>query len=360
MADVSFEPVPFADLPAWAGDDHKAALGAFLKSCHCLTSSGEAGRDLARLCSEAISVEQTAADARYFFESRFAPHRVVHARSHGLLTGYYEPVLEGSRRRHGPFQVPVYRRPPDLASLIDESLRGAAGDALTHARATADGRLVPYATRAEIESGALSGRGLELLYLADAVDAFFMHIQGSGLIELEDGSSVRLSYDGKNGHPYTSIGHHLVEAGAFSVEEVTLDSLKGWLRADPERGRQVMWQNESYIFFRELAGAEAQSALGAKGIPLTEGRSLAVDAGIHTLGMPIYVVAPGLTHAAGGGPFQRLMIAQDVGSAIRGPERGDVYFGTGSEAGRRAGMTRHEGNFFVLLPRTGRAPAEKP
>lgn len=358
MPDVKFLPVRFADLPAWAGDDHKAALDAFLRSCHCLTPSGGVGRDLAGLCCEARSAGHTSADARHFFESQFTPHRVVHAGSHGLLTGYYEPVLEGARRRHGPYQVPVYRRPPDLVNLMDESMRGAAGEALTHARITQDGSQVPYATRAEIESGALSGRDLELLYLADTVDAFFMHIQGSGLIEIEDGSSVRLSYDGKNGHPYTSIGRHLVEIGAFCADEVTLDTLKDWLRADPERGRQVMWQNTSYIFFRELTGAEAQSALGAKSIPLTAGRSLAVDAGIHTLGMPIYVVAPDLTHADKGGPFQRLMIAQDVGSAIRGPERGDIYFGTGNEAGRRAGMTRHDGSFFVLLPRGERTRAE--
>lgn len=361
MTDISFQPVQLADLPAWANDDHRAALDAFLKSCRSLSSSGELESNLAGLCREAASVGRTAADARHFFESRFTPHRVVHARSHGLLTGYYEPVLKGSRSRHGPFQVPVYRRPPDLVNLVDESMRGAAGEALTHVRLMPDGSRQPYATRAGIESGALSGRGLELLYLADTVDAFFMHVQGSGLIELEDGSSVRVSYDGKNGHPYTSIGRYLVESGAFAAEEVTLDTLKDWLRADSERGRQVMWQNASYIFFRELTGSEGQSALGAKGIPLTAGRSLAVDTGVHALGLPVYVVATELTHAAEGGPFRRLMIAQDVGSAIRGPERGDVYFGTGSEAGRLAGMTRHYGNFFVLLPRTqGRSPAETP
>lgn len=358
---VSFEPVSFADLPGWEADDHSAALQAFLKSLERLQPKAVgAGTDLTNLARAARSARTTSGEARQFFESFFTPHRVLHDRSHGLLTGYYEPVLPGSRKRQGRFQVPVYRRPPDLVNLVDESMRGAAGAALTHARAAEDGQLAPYPTRQEIESGALDGRGLELLYLADAVDAFFMHIQGSGLIELEDGSSVRLSYDGKNGHPYTSVGRCLVEAGTFAADEVTLESLMSWLRADPERGRQVMWQNKSYIFFRELAEPDARAPLGADGIPLTAGRSLAVDAGVHTLGLPIYVVAPELTHTAEGGPLQRLMIAQDVGSAIRGPERGDVFFGTGSEAGRRAGLTQHAGSFFVLLPRAEQASIRTP
>ncbi len=289
-------------------------------------------------------------DARRFFETYFTPHRVVHELSQGLLTGYYEPVLAGSRLQSGAYQIPVYRRPPDLVNLFDEAMRGTTGAALTHARMTPTGP-EPYATRAEIERGALSGRSLEILYLADPVEAFFMHVQGSGLVELTDGTSVRLTYDGKNGHPYTSIGRRLVESGAFTAEEVTMDVLGQWLRADPDRGRRLMWENASYVFFRELGEAEGQSALGVMGVPLTPGRSLAVDAGVHALGTPIYVVAPELTHTAEGGPFQRLMIAQDVGSAIRGPERGDVYFGSGSDAGRRAGITRHAGNFFVLLPR---------
>ena len=345
---VTFEPVEFSDLPGWETDDHAAALQAFLKSKKLIVKSAP---ELARELENVESAERRAEEARQFFESLFTPHRVVHGKSHGLLTGYYEPVLQGSRTRQGPYQVPVYRRPPDLVNLVDDSMRGAVGEALTHARVTENGELAPYPTRAEIEAGALEGRGLELLYLADSVDAYFMHVQGSGLVELEDGSSVRLSYDGKNGHPYTSIGRCLVEAGVFTAEEVTLDTLSSWLRADPDRARQVMWQNASYIFFRELTDSEPKSALGVDGVPLTAGRSLAVDAGIHALGLPIYVVAPDLVHTPEGGPFHRLMIAQDVGSAIKGPERGDIFFGTGAEAGRRAGMTRHAGNFFVFLPR---------
>ena len=361
QGDVRFDPVSFDDLPGWEQDDQTAALRAFLKSCGRLsTDQSERLSSLADICREAAVVASGRAEARAFFEAHFTPHRVVHRGARGLVTGYYEPILPGSRIREGSFQTPVYRRPPDLVNLMDEAMRASAGEGLTHARRLEDGSLAPYPTRQEIESGALAGRGLELLYLADPVDAFFMHIQGSGLIELTDGSTVRLSYDGKNGYPYTSIGRFLVEAGIFTASDVTLDTLVNWLRADLERAQPVMWQNASFVFFRELAGRETQSPLGADEIPLTPGRSLAVDASVHMLGTPIYVVAPELVHADEGRAFQRLMIAQDVGSAIRGPERGDIFFGTGQEAGRQAGMTKHAASFFVLLPRHGRSPIASP
>jgi membrane-bound lytic murein transglycosylase A len=224
--------------------------------------------------------------------------------------------------------------------------------ALTHARRTSNG-VEPYATREDIERGALVGLGLELVWLADAVDCFFMHVQGSGRIRFEDGSSARITYDGKNGHPYTSIGRYLIDLGHFSADAMSLDALKLWLSVDEERGRHAMWQNKSFVFFRELAGNEAESPLGALSIPLSEGRSLAVDTAFHALGTPIYVAAPSLTHATPANGFHRLMIANDVGSAIRGPERGDIYFGSGPEAGALAGITKHRGWFFVLLPREG-------
>jgi membrane-bound lytic murein transglycosylase A len=211
--------------------------------------------------------------------------------------------------------------------------------------------LEPFATRAEIEQGALKGHGLELMYLEDPVDAFFMQVQGSGRIKLRDGATVRLNYDGKNGYPYTSIGRYLVDKGFFTAEEITLQRLRAFLRADPHRGREVMWQNKSFVFFRELDPAiAADGPLGAQSVPLTPGRSLAVDVGVHTLGLPVYVVAPSLAHGERGGAFNRLMVAQDVGSAIKGPERGDIFFGSGAAAGKLAGTTRHPGNLFVLLP----------
>jgi membrane-bound lytic murein transglycosylase A len=365
--EVTLQPATFADLPGWKGDDHLAALKTFLKSCEPVMKAAKAAeadgktgqRELAEACRAAKALKSpTRAAAMAFFEKHFTPHHVIHKSGHGFLTGYYEPVLEGSRKREGRFQTPIYRRPPDLVNVVAETQRAAKTDGLTHVRKTAAG-VVPYPTRAEIEQGALAGHGLELLYLDDPVDAFFMHIQGSGRIKLTDGTIVRLNYDGKNGHPYSSIGRYLIEKGLFAADKVSLQSLRKWLRADVERGKRVMWQNASFIFFRELKGSEAdEGPLGALAAPLTPGRSLAVDTAYHTLGTPVYVCAPSLKHAGKGGGFSRLMIAQDVGSAIKGPERGDIYFGSGDKAGRLAGVTKHPGSFFVLLPASAQSAAE--
>lgn len=362
---VRFEPVGFTDLPGWESDDHLAALKAFRISCPRIkaAAAARAGNSaiavpapLLAACDKAAAIPEpvTRAAARAFFETEFTPHRVVHAADQGLLTGYYEPVLDGSRIKDDRFATPIYRRPPDLVNLVHEAERGAKANQLTHARKTATGT-EPYATRAEIEAGALAGQDLELLFLADPVDTFFMHIQGSGRIRLTDGTSVRVHYDGKNGHPYTSIGRYLIDTGTLAADKITLGALRQWLRTDPERGRHVMHQNASFVFFRELQGEEAQGPLGVLSIPLVAGRSLAVDAGTHAIGTPVYVSSPALTHASRTkkeGGFHRLMIAHDVGSAIRGPERGDIYFGSGDKAGKLAGVTKHPGNFFVLLPKT--------
>jgi membrane-bound lytic murein transglycosylase A len=297
------------------------------------------------------------AAAKAFFEAHFTANAVVHDGSQGLLTGYYEPLVEGSRTPQGGFQTPIYKRPPDLVNLVDETLRGGLGMGLTHARKTDKGT-EPFPTRAEIEQGALQGHNLELLYVADPVEVFFLQVQGSGRVKLTDGSIVRIHYDGKNGRPYTSIGRYLIDTGLLAADKVSMGALKRWLKADPERAKQVLWQNASYVFFRELKGPEAAGPLGALGARLTPGRSLAVDASHHALGLPIYVTSEGMTHVDRSGAFHRLMIAQDVGSAIKGPERGDIYFGSGEGAGRLAGITRHPGRFIVLLPNEAPARAE--
>lgn len=190
------------------------------------------------------------------------------------------------------------------------------------------------------------------MYLKNPVDVFFMQVQGSGRIRLPNGSKVRVTYDGKNGHPYTSVGRYLIDTGQFTTEQVSLQSLETWLKADPARGQKAMWQNKSYVFFRELAGAEPDGPHGALQIPLTTGRSLAIDTAYHALGLPVWVASQKLVHATQSGGFHRLMVAQDVGSAIRGPERGDIYFGSGVAAGKLAGITKHPANFIVLLPKT--------
>lgn len=369
---VSYVAVSFDDLPGWRGDDHAAAMTAFLRSCPMVLAAAHSGRKpgvaaaaaaLTYACGEAVRLSAagriTEAVGRAFFEGYFTPHRVEHNGSAGLLTGYYEPVVDGSRTRTAKFPIPIHRRPPDLVNVVDESMRGAKSDGLTHGRLTPSG-IEAYATRAQIDQGALAGKGLELLYLADAVERFFMQVQGSGRIRLADGTFVRVTYDGKNGHPYTSIGRHLIDSGEVGADKMSLAALGQWLRADASRGQKVMWLNKSYVFFREVGGDEAQGAMGVQHIPLTPGRSLAVDAGVHTIGTPVYVAAPALTHATRSGGFNRLMIAQDVGSAIKGPERGDIYFGTGDAAGRLAGVTKHPGRFYVLVPNGSGAVSASP
>ncbi|MGD9502646.1 MAG: murein transglycosylase A [Methyloceanibacter sp.] len=339
---INFRPISFADLEGWAEDDHALAFAAFLRSCEADPELPHAVPALA-LGVQAGNREA----ARAFFEERFAPHVSTQSASAGFVTGYYEPEIEGSYARGGPFQVPVYRRPPDLVTLAPETDRARYNDRVTGFRQTAQGQ-VPYHTRAEIWNGALEGRGLELLYVKDMVELFYMQVQGSGRVHLAEGGAVRLTYDGKNGYPYTSIGRLLIERGAIAPGAMSMAAVKHWLSADSVRGRALMEENRSYVFFRELGAEEGSSGpRGAQGVALTPGRSLAVDTEYHRLGLPVFVTAPGL--AAEGQPFRRLMIAQDVGSAIRGPERGDIFWGTGEDAGAIAGSTRHEARFVVLL-----------
>lgn len=374
---IPFAPASFADLPGWESDDQLAAWKAFLASCKPVLDAARGGskagpkptpQGLLDVCQLALltaatGTPQTKTGARAFFEANFRPHRVTHD-GNGLLTGYYEPLIQGARKPDATFQTPVYKRPVDLVNVVAESERGAKSAAFTHMRKTGKG-LVPYLTRAEIEQGGLKGQNLELLYFRDPVDVFFMQIQGSGRIELPSGEKVRITYDGKNGYPYASVGRLLIDDGHFEPEKMSLKALSSWLKADRRRAETVMWQNQSYVFFRELSGAEAEGAMGVLGIALQPGRSLAVDTTFHSIGMPIYVMSPTLTHATkqatnqdGARPpgFARLMIAHDVGSAIKGPERGDIFFGSGDRAGRTAGVTKHPGMFYALLPVGGSSP----
>jgi membrane-bound lytic murein transglycosylase A len=340
---VSLKPVSFAEIDGWAADDHAAAFAALQKSCRKTFVGNSA-------CNEALALGEKVGrqTARRFFETHYVPHRFEGVRP-GLVTGYYEPEVNGSRERGGRFQVPVYGRPDDIVQMKPDLLRALYNDRFSVMRRKGE-ELVPYYTRAEIETGALEGRGVELLYLDDPVELFFMQIQGSGRVRLTDGSWVRLGYAAKNGHTYTSIGKLLAERGEKPPQGLTMEGLKWWLRADPARGRALMQENKSYVFFRELPEAEAgEGPIGAQGVPLTPGRSLAVDAAYHALGTPIFVAAPDI--AAEGAPFRRLMIAQDVGSAIKGRQRGDIFFGTGEAAGAIAGTTKEAARFYVLLPK---------
>lgn len=362
MMQVTYKRVDFTDLPGWQCDDHADALSAFILSCRVLLSSpGPFDRlALANAMEAALGTPSPPdrGEARAFFEKHFVPHRVssdpaVHQPS--LLTGYFEPELAASFTRTERFHVPLYGRPPDLVDCLPDSARGTRNGQMTHGKQTANG-IVPHATRAEIDDGALDAGCPVVCYLDDEVDAFILHVQGSGLLKFEDGSQVRVGYAGKNGHPYVSIGKILIGEGHFRDGELSLARLVEWLKADRRRARAYIQRNPSFIFFKTLVderGGPASAANGVNNIPLSAGRSLAVDPEFHPIGTPIFLDAPDLTNAFPnhlGKPFRRLMIAQDVGSAIRGPERGDIFFGTGAKAGELAGGTKHAGTFYALLP----------
>jgi membrane-bound lytic murein transglycosylase A len=333
--ELSLEPVEFGAIQGWTADDHCAALQCYLQSAASNSLPLPAEGTLPRLLREPEG-------ARAFLEDNFAAFRVLGGP--GLLTAYFEPVLKGSRLPSPEFPVPVYRRPGELRPLPPDHPLTELG--LTAGRDSAAG-FERYYTRAEIEAGALEGRGLELLYLADPAEAFIMHVQGSGLVEFADGTRVRLSFDGKNGHPYSSISKLLIQQGDLKLEDAHLEGLLAWLRAQSEPQTVLNW-NKSYIFFKELehsaAGPQASS-----GVTLRTGRSLAADPLYHATGTPIWVEASELVFE--NKPFRRLLVAQDTGSAIVGPQRGDVFAGMGPEAGRVAGRIRHRCAFIVFRPR---------
>jgi len=358
--DLNLKPIGFSSLAGWSGDDHAAAFRAFRKSCQKLDKQASAANGknsrldpaLLDACRRALALgpKVSRAAARDFFEQAFTPHEITAPRPDGLLTSYFEPVLEGSRKPGNGFEVPIYRRPDDLMLLSPSSQRGTRNAQMTAMRKTSNGS-EPYPTRQDIEQGALKGRGLEILYLKDHVDAYIMHIQGSARIRLGDGQKVRIGFAAKNGYPYTSIGKALIDQGEIDAAKMSMQRMKAWLRANPEKAKRVMWKNRSFIFFRELdEGVGDDGPIGAQGVSLSAGRSLAVDTGFHSLGTPIWVKVPGL--AVGGKSYARLMIAQDVGSAIQGPERGDIYWGSGVKAGRAAGKIKYPGSFVVLVPNT--------
>jgi len=327
----------FAHIPGWVEDDHCAALACYLRSVDL------ANAKLPKPAEDTLAaLLMDRGEARQFFEKNFVPFRIL--TEPGLLTSYFQPVLKGSRTPSPAFSIPVYRRPADLTplpfghALIVNGLTAASD---------AQGRFEPYFTRAEIEEGALAGRSLEILYLADAIEAFIMHVQGSGLIELADGTEARLTFDGKNGHPYTSVAKCLIERGHLAAKDADLEGMVSWLRAH-SNPTTLLHENKSYIFFKEMNPAEP-GPKGSLGVQLSAGRSLAADPHYHMLGRPLWVSAPELVFA--GQPFRRLVVAQDTGSAIKGAQRGDIFAGTGVEAARVAGQIRHKCEFIVMQPR---------
>jgi membrane-bound lytic murein transglycosylase A len=363
-ARLALEPASFSDLPGWNDDPMAPALGAFRRSCARMAKlapetplggSGFAGTagDWAEACAAAERVPAgNDAAARSYFETWFRP-LAAHAEGgeggDGLFTGYYEPLLNGSRTQSDRFNVPLYGRPPDLVSVDLGTFR----DDLKGRRIAGrveDGKLVPYAKREEIEQGALASRDLELVWVDDPIDAFFLQIQGSGRVRLAEGGEMRVGYAGENGHPYYAIGRELVKRGALRKEEVSMQSIRRWLEEHPDEAPSVFATNASYVFFQVIEG---EGPLGAEGIPITPGRSLAVDRKHWPLGVPLWLdtEAPAAQEGQPDRPLRRLVIAQDTGGAIRGPIRGDVFWGAGDEAAAIAGRMKHAGRLWVLVPR---------
>ncbi len=292
-------------------------------------------------------------DARRFFETWFRPYVVQPAgeQPDGLFTGYFVPELRGAMTRGGRFQVPLYGRPDDLVSVdlgrFDDTLTGR-----SLAGRVVKGALVPYPSRREIDGGVLAGRSAPILWVDSTVDAFFLHIQGSGVVSLADGRTMRVGYAGTNGRPYTAIGKALADRGAIPRDRVSMQSIRAWLAANPAEAAEVMAQNDRYVFFRSLPG---NAPVGAEGVALTPERSLAVDRRFLPFGVPMWVDTTDPVDPSQ--PFRRLMVAQDTGSAIRGAVRGDIFFGQGRLAARRAGLMKQRGRYFVLLPRSVRPPS---
>jgi peptidoglycan lytic transglycosylase A len=363
---LRLDAVDFAALAGWQNGDPRKGLEAFRRSCVSIREkpadeplggvyAGIAG-DWRDVCDRTDAIQASSPEAvRAFFESDFVPFRISQGAQEGLFTGYYEPELRGSRTRHGPYQTPIYGVPSDLVNIDGEILRDtAAGQPFVERmlKSMLMMRFVPYPARAEIERNGVPGK--PLFYVDDPIAVFFLQIQGSGRVALDDGSAVRAAYAGQNGQPYTAIGTVLIERGELTSEELSLQSIRAWLIAHPDEARAVMDADASYVFFSEQPiGDPAQGAVGAEGVPLTPEASLAVDLSVHPLGVPVWLEAsaPDRDATKPDRTFERLLVMQDTGGAIRGALRGDVYWGIGKKAESIAGRMKHFGRLSVLLPR---------
>jgi membrane-bound lytic murein transglycosylase A len=358
--DAALEPAAWSELDGWTGDDHASAFATFQASCRPMvrtTATADARPVRAALqavCGRALAAGRLdRVSARNFFETYFLPLRIRKlGDAAGFLTGYYEPIFEGSRFPTREFTVPLYRRPPDLVAAGAAGPGGPFPNSGRAFRQTPSGELVPYYDRGEIEDGALDGQHLEICWLRNATEALIAGIEGSARIRLEDGTMLRLNYDAHNGYPYVAVGRILIERNLVPREEMSLQRIRDWMHDNPDEAKEVRRQNRSMVFFRILGLNDDREAIGAQGIPLSAGRSIAVDKALHVYGTPFFIEAElPLEGVRGNAAFRRTMIAQDTGSAIVGPARADLYFGTGEAAGQVAGRIRQAGRFAMLVPR---------
>lgn len=353
--DLRLTKTSFAQLPGWGRDDMQSFIPAFEKTCDRIMKKPadakmgpliEAGTygDWQPICRSFVNMRP--AQMKAFIENRFAPYRVSDGgEAEGLFTGYYEASLKGSLTRQGPYQTPLYKRPDDLVMVqlgdFRDHLKGEriAGRVI-------DGNLKPYESREQIVAGQWPHNGEVLVWVDDPIDAFFVQIQGSGVVQLDDGRVMRIGYAGQNGHVYYAIGRELIERGELTKENVSMQSIREWLDANPQQADEIMNTNASYVFFRQLEG---EGPIGGEGIALTAGRSLAIDRSLLAYGLPVWtdIEAP----FEGAAPLRKLMVAQDTGGAIRGAVRGDVFWGFGDRAEAIAGPMKSRGQYWILLPR---------
>lgn len=362
MAGFLSDPISFENIPDWEDDNHADALQAFYKSALLLREKRPKQRQLG-ISSKALGDISDwlfhldegvlGTEARYFFESHFVP-RLVNpdkngtVRTRGFVTGYYEPEVSGSRTKSSRFKWPLFKRPSDLVSIFDipEAARLDSWDPEMRFVRQLSGGYEPYFDRRAISGGALDGQGLEIVYLESPIDVFFIHVQGSARIRLDDGSIMRVTYAAKSGHAYTAIGRILIDRGEVAREDMSMQAIRTWLSSHPDQQDEIMGYNRSYIFFEEIVRLDPEDGpVGAGKVSLTAGRSLAVDRLMHIYGTPIFLKTD-LPDS-----FNRLMIAQDTGSAIVGPARGDIYFGSGDLAEAQAGSVQHAADFYLLWPR---------
>ena len=364
-----YAPVAWADIAGWSEDDHLQAYRAFRLSCKPISAQQKPpadpkalGTSLRDPCRAARAKDVSdGARAKAFFEEHFLPLRISRlGEDDGFVTGYYEPVIDGSRPRPTSIPCRSIAAPRTCSSAASNRTPLACPTRGKYFRKIGRRKLVPYYDRAEIEDGAIAGRGLEICWLKNQTDLLFAQIQGSARVRLEDGSTVRINYDAHNGYPYTAVGRILIDRGIIPPkEQMSMQKIREWMEQNPDGARELRRQNRAYVFFREVSLSDKEEAVGAQGVPLTPGRSIAVDKALHVYGTPFFITGElPIESEKSKTPFRRLMIAQDTGSAIIGPARADLYFGAGADAGKVSGRLpaqhafRHAG---AEEPRSGGA-----
>lgn len=352
---LKITPVSYKELPGWESEDFDLFWSTFQESCKKINKSiydpidhlPISKKSWKYVCNKVVNFNEKNSDAqRKFIVDNFIPHKVIYNNeSNGLFTGYFQPILKASRKKTNIYKYPIYSKPDDLVIVEDLRIFNPKLKGNRIAGRVNNGRLIPFDKRAEIENGSLKNKAKELSWVNDPVKLFFMHIQGSGVLSFEDGSEEYLSYAATNGHRYTAIGKILIDQGEITKEKMSMQALESWLKKNPERIEEILNQNESYVFFIKSIN---KGVFGSQGTKLTPLRSIAVDRNYVPLGTLLWL---DIDHPIDKKRIQRLVIAQDVGGAIKGPIRGDIFWGKGNAAGENAGVMKSKGTYYMLLPK---------